>query len=232
MKDKIKVIGFDADDTLWVNEPYYRATEKAFYALMTEYAPNVDVDHELYKIEVKNLPLYGYGAKAFTLSMIETALVLSGRKIPQSKIEEIIDLGRKLIQSPMVLLDGVVDVLDFFFCQNKRIIMATKGDLLDQERKLRNSGLEKYFHHIEIMSEKKEADYKKLLKHVDIEPGEFLMIGNSLKSDILPIVHIGGNAVYVPCDTTWQHEIVPEEELRNKHFHKVDTIKDVLALFK
>jgi putative hydrolase of the HAD superfamily len=205
VKNKVKIIGFDADDTLWVNEPLYRETEKQFCRLLEPYAPANEANQELFKTEMLNLEMYGYGAKGFMLSMVETALRISGHKISANEIGQIIGLGKDLLNEPIVLLDGVETVLRQLQ-KNYKLILATKGDLLDQERKLKKSGLTDYFHHIEIMSDKHENNYRKLIKRLDIDPQCFVMIGNSVKSDILPVINIGAKAIYVPYHTTWQHE--------------------------
>ncbi len=213
IKNQIKVIGFDADDTLWINESFYRDAEDEFCKLVSEYATEEDATKQLFQTEIGNLDCYGYGIKAFTLSLIETALNISNRQISQEKIETIIKIAKEMINKPVELLDGVEDVLKTLHSKGFELIVATKGDLLDQERKLEKSGLEKYFHHIEIMSEKKVENYQKLINHLEIEPEEFLMIGNSVKSDILPILELGGKAIHVPFSTTWAHEQVNTTDL-------------------
>lgn len=232
--NNIKVICFDADDTLWVNEPYYREIEHQFARLMQDFADEKSCTEILLNTEINNLKLYGYGAKSFILSMIETALKLSDYKIDPNTIDNILQLGRNLINKPLQLLDGVEEVLTHF-SKSYRLIMATKGDLLDQGRKLTKSGLEKYFHHIEIMSEKDVANYKKLIAHLDVTPDAFVMIGNSVKSDILPVLEIGAYAIHVPCETTWAHEHVENHQINNPRFREVDTlkkIKTVIPAFK
>ena len=226
--EQIKVIAFDADDTLWINEPYFRETEMAFGQLMEDFLPAHTVARELLQTEVKNLTLYGYGIKGFTLSMIETALNVSNRTIDVKAIDKILDLGRALLARPIELLEGVEDVL-VALKQHYRLVVATKGDLLDQERKLKNSGVEHHFHHIEIMSEKAAGDYQKLIKHLDIPPSQFLMIGNSLKSDVLPVLEIGGHAIHIPYHTTWAHEHV-EHHIEHENFKAVTHIKEILPL--
>ncbi len=222
----IKVIGFDADDTLWVNETYFRETEERFAELLEGYETKNKVDQELFKMEMENLELYGYGVKGFMLSMIESALDLSNNKIPQETISEILNLGKRMISHPVELLDGVEEVLSRL--ENKyRLIVLTKGDLLDQERKLEKSGISKYFHHVEVLSDKKESNYSNLLEHLEINVDEFLMIGNSLKSDVLPILNIGAKAVHVPFHTTWAHEMVTDSEQVNNHL-KLNSLKDIL----
>lgn len=225
--NELKVIAFDADDTLWVNEPYFRETEDRFCELLEDYLPHHSVARELLQVEIRNINLYGYGVKGFILSMIETAMELSQKTIKVDVIEKIIALGKELLEKPIVLLDEVEDVLQTLHGKYK-LVVATKGDLLDQERKLRKSGLEHYFHHIEIMSEKKEADYQKLLKHLDIQPTEFMMLGNSLKSDVLPVLELGGHAVHIPYHTTWAHETI-DSTIEHKNFRQVSSIKEVLS---
>jgi len=224
----LKVIAFDADDTLWVNEPYFRQTEERFYELLGGYCSQHELERELLKIEISNLSLYGYGIKGFILSMIETALKVTDNNISTEVVGQIIDLGQQMLNQPIELLDGVEDVLKSLKGKY-RLVVATKGDLLDQERKLKKSGLSHYFHHIEIMSEKDDANYLKLIKHLDIQPCELMMVGNSLKSDILPVLNIGGYAVHVPYHITWAHEHI-EDSIDNERFKSADCIKSILEL--
>ena len=222
----IKVIAFDADDTLWDNEAYFQEAEHKFCELMEDYLPQHTVSRELLQTEIKNISLYGYGIKAFILSMIETAIRITDKTISVTVIEKIIGFGQELLEKPVHLIVGVEDVLSALKGRY-RLVMATKGDLLDQERKLKKSGLASYFHHIEIMSEKKEEDYQKLIKHLDIKPSEFLMIGNSLKSDVLPVLNIGGHGFHVPYHTTWAHEKL-DIKLEHQNFRQLNAIKDLL----
>lgn len=224
---KLKVIAFDADDTLWVNEPFFQNTEKKFCSLLEDFLPKHSISSELFKVEIDNLALYGYGIKGYILSMIEAALSISEKKISIEVIEIILEYGKQMLNEPIELLDGVEEVLSALKT-NYRLVVATKGDLLDQERKLKKSGLAHYFHHIEIMSDKQEDDYIKLIKHLDINPGEFMMVGNSLKSDVMPVLNIGGHAIHVPFHTTWAHEHV-ETILTHEKFRHADTLKDILT---
>lgn len=226
---KIKVIAFDADDTLWVNEPYFREAEHEVARLLSAYETQNKINQELYRIEIDNLKHYGYGVKAFILSMIELAVDISNKRVPTSVINEIIELGKNMLQKPIELLDGVEEVL-MALKDNYRLIVATKGDLLDQERKLEKSGLLQYFHHVEVMSDKKETDYLKIVKHLDIEPSELLMIGNSLKSDVLPLIAIGSSAIHIPYHTTWLHEQVNEAKYSKESYRTVKNIKEVLDI--
>jgi putative hydrolase of the HAD superfamily len=227
MKKDFKIVGFDADDTLWINEPYYQETEKNFSELLNDLYPEDLVSEELFKTEMENLNLYGYGAKAFMLSMIETSLRISRNSISPSVIEKIIELGKDLINKPVVLLDGVQTVLERLSRKSIKLIVATKGDLLDQERKLAKSNIIKYFHHIEIMSDKKESDYFKLISHLEISPKEFLMIGNSLKSDIKPVLDLGGYGIHVPYHTTWAHENIEKLE-SHPNFIEIKQITELI----
>ena len=225
----VKVIGFDADDTLWVNETYFREAELEFAKLLSAYETSNKIDQELFKKEMDNLELYGYGVKGFVLSMVEMALEISNYNVSNKTIEAILDIGKDMINKPVELLDGVEEVLETLSKQYK-LILATKGDLLDQERKLEKSGLIDHFHHIEVLSDKKEANYSKLLNHLDINPSEFLMIGNSLKSDILPLVNIKAHAIHVPFHTTWAHEEVSKKESNGKAYKTVSRLRDILKL--
>lgn len=225
----IKVIGFDADDTLWVNETYFRDAEHEFAKLLQHYETPNRIEQELFKMEIKNLPTYGYGVKGFVLSMVEMALELSNNNVSNTTINNILELGKEMLNKPVELLDGVEEVLQKL-SKKYKLIVATKGDLLDQERKLEKSGLLDYFHHIEVLSDKKEANYSKLLNHLDIKPSEFLMIGNSLKSDILPLINIKANAVHVPFHTTWAHEEIEVNETINKDYKTIGNLLELLPL--
>jgi len=225
----IKVIGFDADDTLWVNETYFRDAEKQFALLLSKYETLNKIDQELFKKEIDNLPLYGYGIKGFVLSMVEMALELSNNSVPNKTIQAILDIGKDMLNKPVELLDGVEEVLKNLSGKYK-LILATKGDLLDQQRKLEKSGLTDYFHHIEVLIDKQESNYSKLLNHLEIKPSEFLMIGNSLKSDVLPLLNIKAHAIHVPFHTTWVHEQVDQKETNGKSYRTAASLLDILPL--
>ena len=229
MNKKIKVIAFDADDTLFVNETYFREAEHQFAKLFTAFETENKIEQELFKTEIRNLGLYGYGVKGFMLSMVECALDISNNNLNPTLLNDVLNIGKEMLEKPIELLDGVEEVLKEL--QGKyKLIVATKGDLLDQERKLEKSGLMQYFHHIEVMSEKKESDYKKLIAHLDIEANELLMIGNSLKSDVLPLVNIGASAIHVPFHTTWAHEEVATNEQSTTDYKTVTSITEILKL--
>ncbi|MCH9661854.1 MAG: HAD family hydrolase [Bacteroidetes bacterium] len=209
MLSQIKAIAFDADDTLWVNETLFREAERDFCVLMKDFLPQEECNKRLFEMEMKNLPMYGYGIKPFTLSLVEAAIEFSEGQVSNTIISEIIGIGKRMLEAPVELIDGIEGTLEYL-SSKYRLVMATKGDLLDQERKLIKSGLEPYFHHIEIVSDKQPRHYQKLVNHLDILSGEFLMVGNSVKSDILPVLDIGGHAFHVPFHTTWIHERVKE----------------------
>lgn len=222
----LKVIAFDADDTLFINETYFAETEEKFCALMEDYLSHQNISKELFKTEIDNLKLYGYGIKGYILSMIEAAMGISNNTIPVEVIEKILQYGKELLEKPIVLLDGVEETLEALHGKYK-LVVATKGDLLDQRRKLHNSGLGKYFHHIEVMSDKQEIDYTDLIRRLEIKPSEFFMIGNSLKSDVLPVLAIGGHAAHIPFHTTWAHEKI-DYEILHTNFMAYEKIADVL----
>ncbi len=220
---RIKVIAFDADDTLWENETLFRQAEEDFCDLMCQYIDPERCQKELFAIEMKNLGLYGFGIKPFTLSLIEAAITMSDNKVSIKIIQKIIQIGQGMLVAPNPNLDGVDEVLSQL-AASFRLVVATKGDLLDQERKLERSGLAKYFHHIEIMSDKKPKNYQKLVAHLDVAPSELLMVGNSVNSDILPVLDIGASTVHIPFHTTWAHE-VGDEPLKHPNYYKLSHIK-------
>mgnify|MGYP003624315695 FL=1 len=225
----IKVIGFDADDTLWVNETYFRDAEEAFASLLDGYETKNKIDQELFKMEMKNLALYGYGIKGFVLSMIESALDLSNNKVAPKTLTDILNIGKNMISHPVELLEDVEEVLKAL-SKKYRLIVLTKGDLLDQERKLERSNLSEYFHHVEVLSDKREQNYQNLLDHLEVDVNEFLMVGNSLKSDVLPLVNIGAKAIHVPFHTTWQHEEVNDDATNGKTYQTLNGLKELLKL--
>ncbi|REG88747.1 HAD family hydrolase [Algoriphagus antarcticus] len=226
----IKVIAFDADDTLWVNEPFFREAEEKFASLVEAFMPRHSSIKELYLTEIENLGLYGYGIKGFILSMIQTALRISDHKIPVTFIDKILEIGYDMMEKPIEILPGVEEVLAELH-NDYRLVMATKGDLVDQEKKLKKSGLDHYFHHIEIMSEKKQADFAKLIRHLDVDPDEFLMMGNSLKSDVLPVLELGGHAIHIPFHITWEHEMI-QYEIEHDNFYQAKHIAQVVEMIR
>lgn len=229
MNEHIKVIAFDADDTLWVNEPYFQEIEKQYTGLLKPYGASEEISAALFRTEMKNLKSLGYGAKAFTISMVETALEVSNQMISAGDIRQIVDLGKSLLDMPIELLPQVKETLEILKEKgNYKLVVATKGDLMDQENKLERSGLAPYFDHIEVMSDKTEKEYLRLLNILQIKPSEFLMIGNSLKSDIQPVLALGGYGVHIPFEVMWQHEVV--DTFTHEHLKQVKGFDELLTL--
>nr|WP_321539612.1 HAD family hydrolase [Flavobacterium piscinae] len=228
MKKQPTIIAFDADDTLWHNEPYFDEAQERFCELFQDFASKQEILGLILNHQVKNLPLYGFGIKAFTLSMIDSALELTNHSISGQNIAKVIQIGRDLLQKPVELLPEVEGVLRQLYGKYK-LIMATKGDLKDQHRKLHDSGIGHYFHHIEVMSDKQEIDYQKMLGRLDCKAEDLLMIGNSLKSDVLPILNIGGHAVHIPYHTTWEYEKI-DFEINHPNFKAFSSLQEVLTL--
>lgn len=225
----VKAIAFDADDTLWINETYFRNSELELSKILDEYGDEEFIIKELFTTETQNISYYGFGIKGFTISMIETAIRVSEGKLDAKKIQQIINLSKNMIEKPVELLEGVKETIEWFRERNYKMLVTTKGDLLDQQRKLKKSNLESYFHHIEVMTDKKQADYQVLLNHLEIDAKDFLMIGNSLKSDIIPVLELGGNAIHIPFHTTWQHEVV--ENYSHPNLKTLNNIKELIQLF-
>ena len=198
------VIGFDADDTLWHNESIFTMTQEKFREMLSSHGPEV-VDQTLSSTQIKNLKIFGYGIKGFILSMIETSIELTDGEIQGNEIQQILDFGREMLAAPIELLPDVQEVIDEL-SKKYRLLLITKGDMIDQETKIARSGLADYFTGVEIVSDKNSETYEKILSRHDIAASRFMMIGNSMRSDIVPVVQIGGHAVHIPYDTTWDHE--------------------------
>lgn len=225
-----KIIAFDADDTLWHNEPYFDEAQERFCQLFKDFASSQEILGLILNHQVKNLPLYGFGIKAFTLSMIETALKITDNNISGKGIEKIIAIGKDLLQKPVELLPNVEEVLTEL--QGKyKLVVATKGDLKDQHRKLHDSGIGHYFHHIEVLSDKTELDYEKMFGRLECIAEDILMIGNSLKSDVLPILNLGGFGIHIPYHTTWEYEKI-DFEIEHENFLAVSNVKEVLNVLE
>jgi putative hydrolase of the HAD superfamily len=223
------LIAFDADDTLWHNESIYNQIQTKLVRLLAEYADTETVVQRLYATEMRNLDNYGYGIKSFTLSMIETAVELGDGKITGSQIRQIIDFGKEMLTTKIELLDQVAETVPRLARQYS-LMLLTKGDLRDQEWKLANSGLGGYFQHVEIVSEKNEKSYAALLEKYQIRPSRFLMVGNSLRSDILPVVALGGQAVHIPYHITWQHEMVHNLSMDKNGYYELEHMGQLLEL--
>ena len=202
-----ELIAFDADDTLWHNETVFAATEKQFAELLARHHPAEWVRERLFATEMKNLQHFGYGIKGFTLSMIETALDLTEGKIGGGEIRQILEWGHEMLRAPVQLLDGVRETVEALSSEH-RLMLLTKGDLFDQESKLARSGLGDYFSDVQIVSEKNTATYARVIARSGVAADQFLMVGNSLKSDILPAMEAGATAIHIPYALTWAHEQV------------------------
>ena len=225
------VLAFDGDDTLWHNESRFHLTQSALRDLLHRHVPDADVDSHLYEVEMRNLGLYGYGVKSFTLSMIETAIELTRGQIPAADLEVILGWGKRMLGEPTELLDGVEAALKEASGRYS-LLLITKGDLFDQESKLARSGLGELFTGVEILSDKTIDSYRSLLRRRGIKPQEFIMVGNSLRSDIAPVVSLGARAIHIPYHVTWNHEHLPEEALPATGWYRLDHISELGALLE
>jgi putative hydrolase of the HAD superfamily len=224
----LTTIGFDADDTLWQNETFYRLTEERFAALLADHAEPVAISHRLLEAERRNLKHYGFGIKGFTLSMIETAIEITDGKVPASVIGEILATGREMLSHPIETLPHVRETLEQL-TGSYRMILVTKGDLFDQERKLAQSGLGDLFDAVEIVSDKTAATYERIFTRHGDGPDRSMMVGNSLRSDVIPAIQAGSWGVYVPHSLTWalEHAEEPAEEPR---FRRIDHLGELIGL--
>ena len=202
---RIRLVGFDADDTLWRSEDYYRAAQAEFERIIAGYVDLDDVHHRLYAVESRNLAVFGYGAKGMTLSMLEAAIAITDAAISAGDLQRILQIGKSILRHPVELLPGIREAVAEI-ARDHEVVLITKGDLFHQEAKVRESGLADLFPRIEIVSEKDPATYARVLSEFDLEPGHFAMIGNSLRSDIVPVLELGGWGVYMPYHVTWAHE--------------------------
>ena len=225
----ITTVGLDADDTLWHNENIFEKVHERYRALLARYHDAATVDRTLFATEMRNLERYGYGVKGFMLSSIETAIQLSAGKISAEEIQQLIALGQDMLAHPVDLLDGVVETLSAL-SGHHRLLVITKGDLRDQERKLARSGLAAHFRHVEILSEKDTSSYAAIFRRHAIDPQRFLMVGNSLKSDILPVLALGGAGVHVPYRITWAAEHVETPPPANGRFFQLKNVRELPAV--
>ncbi len=224
--DRFDVVGFDADDTLWRSEEYFQAAEAMFAELITPHAPDgVDVLDSLHAIERDNVPISGYGVKAFALSMVQAAVTATRGRIPSTVVGRLVDHAHEMLLHPVDLLDGVPETLAAVG-RTHRLVLITKGDLVHQVRKVRTSGLEHHFEHIEIVLEKDVETYRSILEEWSIDPTRFAFVGNSVRSDVLPVQELGGTGIHVEYHMTWDHEVVDEHD---GGFVELDTIADVPA---
>ncbi len=218
----ITTIAFDADDTLWENEHFFKLTEAKFAELLSDYAEKDHLLERLLTAERRNLKIFGYGIKGFMLSMIETAIEVTDKRVPAAVIETILQTGRAMLEHPVHLLPHVKEILPEL-AKSYRLLLITKGDLFDQERKIALSGLADLFAAIEIVSEKEASTYRRIFEIHTEAPGKTVMVGNSLRSDIIPALDAGGWGVFIPHDLNWamEHARVPENHAR---FRRIDTL--------
>lgn len=222
----IRFIGFDADDTLWRNEDHFERAHERYRTLLAKYHPAAEVDRVLFATEMRNLGLYGYGVKGFMLSCVETAIQLTDGRITSAEIAEILATGREMLAHPVELLTDVADVVPAL-ARDYRLLLITKGDLHHQERKVGESGLAAHFQAVEILSEKDGPAYERILRRHDIRPEEFAMVGNSLKSDILPVLRLGGAGVHIPYHLTWAHEHAEEPPRAEPRYRRVERLGEL-----
>jgi putative hydrolase of the HAD superfamily len=219
-----ELIAFDADDTLWHNETIFQATARDFAALLAGPHPPEWIQERLFATEMKNLRHFGYGIKGFMLSMIETAVELTDERVTGAQIKAILGWGHAMLQAPVSLLEGVRETIESLAAEH-RLMLLTKGDLFDQESKLARSGLGEFFSAVEIVSEKNARTYATVMARHKVTPAGFLMVGNSLRSDVLPVLETGGSAVHIPYHTTWAHEHVGDEVMDGKAFTRLESIR-------
>ncbi len=222
----IDIVAFDADDTLWHNEPLFAETTAQFRDMLSKYHPPHWIDERLCETETRNLQHYGYGIKSFILSMIETAIELTEGRISGTEIGEILGFAKTMLQAPVDLLEGVERTIPLL-ARSHRLILITKGDLFDQESKLARSGLGDHFSSVEIVSEKDRATYEYVARRNGTLMSSVLMVGDSLKSDVIPVVEAGGRAIHIPYGTPWQYELVDEELVGSYDFHTAESIVEV-----
>lgn len=228
---KIDLIAFDADDTLWHNETIYTHAQERFTEILAEYHSREWIDQRLYQKETANLQHYGFGIKSFILSMIETAIELTDGRIPGSEIQRIINLGKEMLNAEICPLEGVRDTVAAL-SQSYPLMILTKGDPLDQEAKIARSGLGEYFQHVEIVAEKARENYQSILARYRLNPEHFMMVGNSLKSDILPVVELQGIAVYVPYSSTWAYEATVTTGEKPSGYYEIERIDQLPELIE
>lgn len=222
----MRVIAFDGDDTLWHNESLLWEAEQKYHRMLERYMPAGDLQNRLFETEMRNLRLFGYGVKAFTLSMIETAIEVSEGRVATSEIQGILDFGKDLLAHPVDLIDGARNTLERL-SSSYELMLITKGELLHQEIKIARSGLADMFTQIEIVSEKDRFVYESILDRHRIDKSELLMVGNSVRSDIIPIVELGARAVHIPYHVTWQHEVVDADHLPPDRVWRIERLSEL-----
>jgi putative hydrolase of the HAD superfamily len=223
---RFELIAFDADDTLWKNEPLYRMGRDRFTALMAKYGPLEDLDRLADRMEIDNLKYYGYGAVSFVMSLIESAIQWTHGEVKAADIQGLINLSKEMIEADLPLMEGVETTVARL-ARVYPLMLITKGDLLHQQMKVERSGLAPYFRHVEVVSEKSADTYAAILSRLEVEPAHFLMVGNSMRSDIMPVLEIGAWAAYIPNDMTWAHEAIEPAQQPQERFFELNSVVDV-----
>ena len=221
-------IAFDGDDTLWENEIYYSDAKRQFRQLMADYGQPEWIAAHLDEIEVNNIQWYGYGIKSYTLSMIQTAIAISNGQVPASVIDALLAISRQMLEIRVAVMPGVAETLARL-AQSYPLLLITKGDTFEQARKIQRTGLAPYFTQVEIVADKYPAIYQEIYKKYNIAASQFLMVGNSLRSDILPVLKLGGHAIYVPYHSTWSHEHASAEELAGHQITELSALTELPA---
>ncbi len=221
----IDTVAFDADDTLWHNEHLFQDTQKKLEAIVQRYRPGEDIHDALFAVEMRNLELFGYGIKGFTLSMVEAAIQLTGGRIAADEIHDIVQLGKTMIEAPVDLLEGVEETLAAV-SGRFRVILITKGDIVDQSSKIERSGLAGHFEQVEIVPRKDAGVYRAIFARHGIEPARAVMVGNSMPSDVLPMLELGGHGVHVPYELLWAHEAHDADPV-SERFHRLERLREL-----
>ncbi len=225
----IEVVGLDADDTLWESESHFVDVEDRFRAMIARYDPSEDIQTHLFAVERRNLEFFGYGVKSFTLSMIETAIQLTDGAVSGDDVASIVGWGKEMMRHPVDVFDGVRDAIDTL-AQTYEVLIVTKGDLLHQEAKVAQSGLADLVHGVEVLTEKDPESYRTMLARRGIRPETFFMVGNSVKSDVLPVVEIGGHAAHIPNTITWAFENEHEGNPETHGYHVIPSMSGLVEL--
>lgn len=227
----IETIAFDADDTLWDNESRYQWGKQRFTLLLQEFSSPEEAGQRLDETEMRNVSLFGYGVKSFVLSMIETSIVISDGRIRGEQTQQIVEIAKDILAAPLDVYHRVEETLEAL-AGAYRMMLITKGDPFEQEMKIARTGLGKYFEHIEIVGEKSEATYRAIMQRYSIRPESFIMVGNSMRSDILPVLRLGGQAVYIPQENTWFHENSDENPQGSDGYYELEHLWQLPALLR
>jgi len=226
----IETVAFDADDTLWHNEHLFQDTQKKLEEIVQRYRPGEDIHDALFAVEMRNLKLFGYGIKGFTLSMVEAAIQLTEGRITAAEVHEVVQLGKTMLEAPVDLLEGVEETLEAVKGRF-RVILITKGDIVDQTSKIERSGLADHFEQVEIVPRKDSGVYKGIFRRHGIDPARSVMVGNSMPSDVLPMLELGGFGVHVPYALLWAHEAHDEDPV-SERFHRLETLGELPGLLE